>query len=252
MHTNYDSIYLSPHLDDAAMSCGGQIAEQTQQGKRVLIVTLMAGDPAMTTLSDYAQSLHSRWELITNATAERRAEDIVACQILGADTAHWQIPDCIYRTHPTTGKPFYVSDDDIFGDVHKEEHGLIDEIAGQIKHLPRCKQYFVPLTVGHHVDHVLTRTATEHCFGTEVYYYEDYPYAQEPGKVDAVIQVDENQWSSEVISISELSLQTKIAAIAAFKSQLSTFFQDEVDLEQQVRGYMNHVGGERIWQRTDK
>ena len=35
--TLYDAIFLAPHLDDAALSCGGQIAGLTRAGRRVLV-----------------------------------------------------------------------------------------------------------------------------------------------------------------------------------------------------------------------
>src|SRR5678816_3320336 len=118
LHTYYDALYLSPHLDDAVLSCGGQIFQRTAAGQTVLIVTIMAGDPPHPTVSDYAQSLHDRWALATDAAAARRAEDLAAAHLLGADTLHWSVPDCIYRLHPTSGQPFYVSDVDIFDQIH--------------------------------------------------------------------------------------------------------------------------------------
>ena len=42
--TRYHAIYLAPHLDDAVLSCGGQIFERTARGENVLVVTVMAGD----------------------------------------------------------------------------------------------------------------------------------------------------------------------------------------------------------------
>src|SRR5688500_5967071 len=89
----YDWIYFSPHLDDVALSCGGQIYTATQAGERVLIVTVTAGDP-VAPVSTYAASLHSRWKLVTDATQVRREEDLAACAILGADAIHWTVPDC--------------------------------------------------------------------------------------------------------------------------------------------------------------
>ena len=112
------ALYLSPHLDDAVLSCGGLIARQVQAGERALVLTVMAGDPQEDVENDYIHSLHERWALGRDAAAQRRAEDIAACAILGADPLHWSLPDCIYRLHPVDGRLLYVSDDDIFGDVH--------------------------------------------------------------------------------------------------------------------------------------
>lgn len=250
MHSYYDFIYLSPHLDDAALSCGGQIYQQTSAGQRVLIVSLTAGDPPHAALSTYAQSLHDRWELISDAVAARRAEDIAACRILGADWLHWALPDCIYRFHPTTGAPFYVSDADIFGEVHPVELALVAQLGEALRGLPLHGQLVVPLTVGHHVDHLLTRQAAEQAVNANrLCYYEDYPYAQQAGKLARTIGEPALGWQSTVIPLSEAALTAKLAAIAAFRSQFSTFFTDEDDLAAQVRGYASQVGGERVWRR---
>ena len=53
-------VYLSPHLDDAVLSCGGMIHRQAQAGERVVVVTVCAGDPPPGPLSDFARSLHER------------------------------------------------------------------------------------------------------------------------------------------------------------------------------------------------
>ena len=252
MHPFYDAIYLSPHLDDVTLSCGGQVFQQTRLGKRILVVTVTAGDPPQAAVSSYAQSLHDRWALATDAVAARRAEDRVANQILGAEPLHWSRPDCIYRYHPVTGAALYLSDPEIFGDVHPAEAPLITALAAQIAALPPHHQLYIPLTVGHHVDHQLTRSAAEQSVDpATLCYYEDYPYAQQPGKLAQVMPVENNAWQATVIPLDESAIQAKIAAIAAFVSQFSTFFQDRRDLEGQIRTFTTQVGGERVWRRLD-
>jgi LmbE family N-acetylglucosaminyl deacetylase len=197
---HYHSIYLSPHLDDATLSCGGQIFQQTAAGYRVLIVTITAGDPPVATLSAYARSLQERWALASNAVAARRAEDYAANAILGADTLHWAVPDCIYRLDPSQQTPFYESDADIFGDVHPQEAYLVAQLAAQIRALPPCDQLYAPLTIGHHVDHLLTRAAAEATATPALVYYEDYPYAQKPGAIEQVLAAGSARWQSQVRS----------------------------------------------------
>lgn len=251
MQLFYDAIYLSPHLDDVALSCGGQVFQATSAGQRVLIVTITAGDPPNSAVSGYAQSLHDRWELVTDAVAARRAEDEAANAILGADTLHWSLPDCIYRYHPTTGTPLYVSDPDIFGEVNPAELPVVATLSEQIAALPAHRQLYVPLTIGHHVDHQLTRLAAEQAFPqAQLCYYEDYPYAQKPGALATVIPDGALKWHATTVLVTEAAIQTKIAAIAAFKSQFSTFFQDLADLERQIRTFTASVGGERLWRQT--
>ncbi len=244
----YHAIYLSPHLDDATLSCGGQIFQATAAGQSILVATVTAGDPPLASVSAYAQSLHDRWELASNAVATRRAEDIAACAILGADVLHWPVPDCIYRFDAVTKQPFYVSDADIFGQVHPAETELLETLITYLRQLPPCDQLFVPLTLGQHVDHRLTRLAAERAFaGRQIHYYEDYPYAQQPGALERVISVGAAGWRAEAIALTDEALQAKIAAILAFRSQISTFWTDQADLERQIYGYAAQVGGERVW-----
>lgn len=247
----YDLLYLSPHLDDAALSCGGQIVQHTQAGRRVMIVTVTAGEPALDAtghISDYARSLHDRWDLLADAVAGRRAEDVAACAILGADFLHLDLADCIYRMHPETGQPFYVSDADLFGPVHAAEEGVVAWLAGQFEALPRAEQIVVPLGVGNHVDHQLTRQAAERVWGVAgLIYYEDYPYAQKSGAVETIVGGQSGRWRSQAIPLTPTALAAKIQSILAFRSQISTFWSDEADLRVQVAGFAAQGGGEKNW-----
>ena len=64
IQAGYRHIYLSPHLDDAALSCGGGIAAQRAAGERVLVVTFCTGAPAPDMqFSDLAQEFHRKWGL---------------------------------------------------------------------------------------------------------------------------------------------------------------------------------------------
>jgi LmbE family N-acetylglucosaminyl deacetylase len=243
----YDAIYLSPHLDDAALSCGGQIYDLTARGKPVLIVTLMAGDPADAPASQFAQSLHQRWELESDVVRARQAEDIAACTTLGADWEHWDFLDCIYRVESGTNRPFYTSDTEIFGKIDATEIDLVGTLASRMGQLPDCNRIFAPLTLGNHVDHQLTRQAAERCFSvSHLYYYEDYPYARQ-FSAEKFAARDPRTLQSFTIRLTESAINGRIQAIQCFKSQLSTFFQDEEDLENQLRSFINSVGGERYW-----
>lgn len=233
----YEWIYLSPHLDDVALSCGGQIYMATQRKERVLIVTITAGDPVAPP-SSYAESLHTRWDVV-NATAARRQEDLAACAILGAEALHWDVPDCIYRVD-ATGNSLYLSDDDIFGPVAQVEKPLVGELAAKMRTLPKSRRVVAPLTVGNHVDHVLTRLAAESAYAQQpLLYYEDYPYAQQTGKLPRLLET--GHWAGDVVVLSAEALQAKYEAVSAFRSQLSTFFRDRPDLEAQISSYAAHV-----------
>ncbi len=244
----YKAIYLSPHLDDAALSCGGQIFLETAARAPILIVTLMAGKPAADApLSAFARELHQRWELARNAVQVRRAEDVVACQILKADHLHWSVPDCIYRSDPATGEPCYPTWEAVITTMHPADEAVVELLAGQLRQLPAADQIYAPLTVGNHVDHRLTRLAAERVFGESLIYYEDYPYAADPEAVTAVLTPTTEQWQATSMALSATAVRAKVDAIWAYVSQRSTFFTTREDLEAQIKAYTDQVGGERQW-----
>lgn len=243
----YDAIYLSPHLDDVALSCGGQIYELTAQKRPVLIVTLMAGNPISMPASQYVQSLHQRWQLDKDVVQTRRTEDIAASKVLGADWLHLDFLDCIYRVDPHTQRPLYTSDEEIFGDINSADLHLIETIAAKLSDLPLGNRIIAPLTLGQHVDHQLTRQAAERCFSpTSLHYYEDYPYAQQ-NSAEQFIAQQKGIWLKRIIQLTDKSITARIQSIKCFHSQLNTFFTSEEDLERKVRNFINSIGGERIW-----
>lgn len=249
MTREYDLLYLSPHLDDAVLSCGGQIFLHGEAGCSVLVVTLMAGEPrtdARSTLADY---LHHNWGVTAEtAVARRRAEDEAACRRLGATACHLSVPDCIYRVHPESGEPLYTSEEALFGDVHDAEAYLIEEIVAEVSDLPPAGRVLVPLCVGHHVDHTLTRKAAERHFGrASLIYYEDYPYVQrEPDALDALVG-DGKAWQPELIPLTASALEARLEAALAYESQIGALFNDRQTMADALQAYVKLIGGERLW-----
>jgi LmbE family N-acetylglucosaminyl deacetylase len=246
----YSAIYIAPHLDDVALSCGGQVFDRTETGERILIVTVMAGSSALMAESEYIASLHERWQLAGDAAAERRGEDAAACAILGADYLHLEVPDCIYRLDPTGSTPLYNSDAEIFGEIHPAEHGLPAKIAQMFRALPPADKIVAPLTVGHHVDHLLVRAAAELAWADHLWYYEDYPYVENRGYLRRILGDNLRAWRPAIFDVSAHGLQAKFDAIWAFRSQLSTFFGSRAEMETRVRGYNEIAGGERLWEKV--
>ena len=233
-------VYLSPHLDDAVLSCGGLLWEQSQAGHSVFVWTICAGDPPDTGISPFAESLHGRWETGSQAGAIRRQEDIAACQLIGASYHHFSIPDCIYRTSPQSNTYPYSSEAAIFGPLHPDEWGLIKQISAEIKeHLPENAQLVCPYSYGGHVDHQLTRAAAE-LLGIPIWYYPDYPYAAEldltPNTAHSNIEIVQHP-------ISDGGLQVWIDAVARYKSQISTFWPTENAMHTAITKYVRSIGG---------
>lgn len=251
MLSAYDTIVLSPHLDDAALSCGGFIYQQTQAQKDVLIVTFMAGDPPDKPFSPFAANMHETWELDSAIFEQRRHEDGNASRILGADYLHKSLDDAIYRTDAETGEHFYDSNETLFGTVNEQDAAqMLPLITAVFKTLPPAELVLSPLTVGDHVDHQLVRRAAEAFYGKSLVFYEDYPYARKPNSVATLINNDRLSLEDKAVELSEEALQQKAESIAAFTSQVGMFFNGRSDIDAQIKAYANQVGGERFWHQT--
>ena len=249
-------IFLSPHPDDAVLSCGGWIDQLAQNGERPIVMTVFGGDrPAAVPLSDFARGLHARWQLGDDAPARRRDEDRAACDRLGCYLIHLPFADAVYRIDPLTRRYLYDSEEAIFGAVRDGE--IIDRVAEAVQsRLQRASPnagLVVPLTAGGHVDHVITRLAAER-LNADLIYYEDYPYAEQPERMTQVWGHADGAapaWVSETVGLSEAALQAKIEAFLQHRSQISTFYRDDEEVRQRMHAYAELVGqgqaAERYW-----
>ncbi|MGD2178143.1 MAG: PIG-L family deacetylase [Anaerolineae bacterium] len=249
----YTHVYLSPHLDDVALSCGGRIWQQARAGGHVAVVTVFAAAPEPDArLSSYARELHARWGRPGEAVEKRQEEDLQALSLLDAKPLHWPYTDCIYRRTPGGDFP-YASEEALWGDIHPSDAGLIRELAERIRALPLLPEgtLYTPLGVGDHVDHRILRQAaevSEHALTA----YEDFPYAQVREAAERALA--NRCWESELVLLSEHALGAKIAAIACYGSQTSTFWGSTMDMAAAVRAFAERTGNgrpaERYWRPT--
>ncbi len=250
-------LYLSPHLDDAVLSCGGLIHAQVRAGQPVVVVTLCAGQPGAGPGSAFAQSLHARWGTVAaEAVSDRQAEDRAALARLGAAGRHLAVPDCIYRTHPLTGQALYASEEALWGPLDPAEESLVQQCAATLGEILRRypgSQFYAPLGLGQHVDHQLARRAAA-LTGAVSAYYEDYPYADREANLSPnsrVTGAETQGLSPELLPLTAADLGIQSRAVAAYTSQLSTFWASPAEIEPSLRAYASRVGGgalaARVW-----
>ncbi len=196
-------LVLSPHLDDAVLSCGALLASAAAQ-LPVTVVTLFteAGPPPYT----LSARRYLRQAGASDAGAlyrERRDEDRAALESLGVGWAHaglteaqhrrklagghrtWRaalLPELVhtypvYRLHVTSGR--LAADD---AGTLRAAIAFVRWLAGR-----RPALVLAPLAVGHHVDHVLARLAAQRS-GNPLIYYSDFPYNQRHGPDEAFIR----------------------------------------------------------------
>lgn len=248
-------MYLSPHLDDVALSCGGLIHLQAQAGVATLVVTIFAGAPLRSELSPFAAELHAHWGHLTEPVAVRREEDEKAMRLLGAHYIHLKYPDAIYRFDSDSF--LYLCDEDLFSSLHPSDLKLVSHISEAIIEIYARQRstIYAPLAVGNHVDHQLVREAalTLHRGSYPVVFYEDYPYVEVPGALTRELErIGIERWTEQVQKLDEENLAMKIEAIASYASQVDRLFQRRGLMAERVRGYALTLGsqegyGERYW-----
>ena len=186
-------IVLSPHLDDAALSCGSLLA-QTAVSTPVTVMTLFTAARGRPTLAarEFLNQCNARDA--SALYAQRRAEDQVALRSIGVTGVHFGLPDALYRRHRTTRVPhiarvlvpelhtvyptfrFHIAR----GQISPHDQWLLAALEKRVL-LATTKDDVIlaPLGLSGHVDHVLThelgKALSRH---RTVGWYADQPAAQ--------------------------------------------------------------------------
>jgi LmbE family N-acetylglucosaminyl deacetylase len=237
-------IYISPHFDDAVLSCGGLIREQTRQGLRVEIWTVFAGNPASGTLSEFARRTHNLWGTgdARQTVALRKAEDLEAAARVGADPVHFDFLDCIYRLS-RRGAPLYP--ETVFAAPHPADRALPKRIARTLRsELLPGDVLACPLALGAHVDHVLARQAAE-SLDQPLRYYADIPYVLNYPKTfePAVAGMQ-----AEHFDVTEGGLQAWLQGVAAYASQVGSLLNiPGKQLDEALHAYWEGQKGLQLW-----
>lgn len=254
-------IYLSPHLDDAVLSCGGTIHRQTAAGEPVLVITVFAGEVGDDCpLSPFALLLHGSWGDPPRPMTLRRAEDAAALALLDAELKHLDYLDAIYRLD-AEGEWLYAGQEALFGPLQPADPMLLSGVADLEAYLTGLiplearPVVYAPLGVGHHVDHQVVHRLARRLLdgGYRLAFYEDYPYAQRPEAVAAALAAaGADGWRAEVCSLSVDDLAAKVTALAYYRSQLAMLFGGAEAMVNRVWAYAAACSpqdclAERVW-----
>jgi LmbE family N-acetylglucosaminyl deacetylase len=150
-------VFVSPHPDDAALSCGGLIARLRERGEPVTIVTVFCGPGNLDRLTPYqrlalgfgsrekrqpgddAATLGSADLAEADAAravstpeqvmAVRRAEDESFARIVGASIAFLNLPDAVFRG--------YEGDTELLGEPRSDDPAPIEQLRAYDSQLGR-------------------------------------------------------------------------------------------------------------------
>lgn len=244
-------VVLSPHLDDAVLSCGAMLAAARDAAADATVLTVFNGRPDGP-LSAEARRFHTECGHGDNAMALREAEDDLALQTLGVRTTRLGLPEALYR-RDDRGQPRYAHPGAIFRSSHDTEASLIDRLASEFSRLTAITSadlLLAPLGIGGHIDHKVVAAAANH-LSLATLWYEDVPYViydhcrewrRDLEPADPTIRVaTHTQW------------RTKLDAISRYASQHAILWPDPSNWRSFVTSYGHSVGNgapaERFWGR---
>lgn len=149
---------VSPHIDDAILSCGVAIQQHLARGDGVVILNVFNAG--------------------TNAD-NRRQEEIAAAANIGAETHFLDELDAPDRN------PVYWSEIKLFfGDMAEVPAEYIEKIEKRLTEFFSARKIdlaYFPLAAGNHIDHRIAYAASRRIRNAAVRYYEDRPYILWPG-----------------------------------------------------------------------
>lgn len=230
-------LVLSPHPDDAVLSCGGLLV----QHEDALVVTVFSGDAPAPRQSALARLA---------SPEQRRVEDAQAMELLRCEHQAMGYPDAVDR-RGAEGQPLYTTMPELFGVVANPDAALCSEIQASIKEQISGRILLCPLAVGAHVDHQLCahvgrRLAAE---GHSVWFYEDAPYVfPETG---SQLQSDSallaaRRMRANIRGTWDLAIQTssKEEIVACYSSQIDALFGDMAIYGELAQAHYESLGGD--------
>jgi LmbE family N-acetylglucosaminyl deacetylase len=251
-------LFVSPHADDAILSCGGTIASLAEPGEAVTVLTLFIGD-VDPPFSPLAESIHYKWGLAEGVPAARRLEDRAAVESLGASVDFADALDAIYR-RDDQGNWLYLEEGSLGRAPHPADAALRQRLADAVlERIPRERtRLYFPLAVGRHPDHTIVLEVGEALAeaGHDALFFEDYPYIRSDEAY--WLRMEEIAgWSPTLRLLDERQVAAKIAAIRLYASQIGMLFPNE-DVEEAVRLQLQRTAGtegsaaERFWKPPQK
>jgi LmbE family N-acetylglucosaminyl deacetylase len=211
------ALALSPHLDDAAFSCGGTLAALARDGWEVTVATAFTRsvpDPRGFAL---ACQLDKGLPAEADYMAIRREEDREACALLGAAPLWLDLPEAPHRGYGSAAA--------LFAAPHAGDRvaaPLAAALAPLLSPVPDL--VLAPQAVGGHVDHVLLVRALLGALppGATVLWWTDFPYSARPHSHPA------QPFAAEMAKLPEHAVHgdaaARFAACRAYATQLGFQF----------------------------
>lgn len=211
------ALALSPHLDDAAFSCGGTLARLARSGWRVVVAT--AFTRSVPNPAGFALACQTDKGIAADIDymALRRLEDANAMALLGAEPLWLDFPEAPHRGYQSAAALFgdALADDDVEIQLEAAIRALVTELAPGVM--------LAPQAIGRHVDHLLLVRALDKVIANvKTLWWRDFPYSARP---QACQPLAAHFQTLEEIGVDVAATEDlRYQACAAYESQLGFQF----------------------------
>ena len=162
-------IYVSPHSDDVALSCGGSILADPARQDGVIVLNMFTSER----LTANRNNNQTEASFVDSISPVRKAEDRAAWQFGGVQADYADLPEALLRG----AFPFALLS-------RHDNRQITDDIVQVIQNYADrypAATFFFPAGIGNHVDHLACRNAAFRCLSKgildRIMLYEDAPYS---------------------------------------------------------------------------
>ena len=228
------ALVLSPHLDDAAFSCGGLMAQLADAGWRSVMATAFTATVLPVTGFALACQLDKGLGPDVDYMALRREEDRAAAAILGVADLRWlDLPEAPHRGYESAAA--------LFGAIREDDAAwrpLADKTAALLEEL-QPDLVLAPQGLGSHVDHRQMIRAVRHAAPRRLAFYRDTPYAlRGTNAVPDPLMPGLRECAPGIAA----GLERKVAASCAYGSQIGFQFGGPAELAAALREFAVREG----------
>lgn len=231
-------VILSPHLDDAVLSCGGLLHFLSGCEASRLVISVYCGNPPAVKSKDGTLRTFQRKGYIN--PRQRRREDIAAMHSADADFVHLGFSDSVYRRSPLTNQFIYRRAEERWVAPRVDDLAHVEELYLVLQRL--CLNLgrillVSPMGIGQHVDHTIVAQVALRLAerGPSLLFYEDFPYVvdrevgngveDDPGR--ALHRLKQEPSARFVLPV---DMEAKAPLISRYSSQIPALFDDDQGL----------------------
>lgn len=222
-----NSLILSPHLDDAMLSCGQHVLNSKPDCSKLTTIINVFSKLDVPAQTSFVKKQHTQLNVQPHVFQSlRMQEDADAWRDLPVILKNLNFIDGGYRT-TTSNKPMYPTAKSLFANsIHTADETTVTNLTKVLLSVEKIDfdRVYVPLGIGGHADHIIVRLAAEKIWqANKITYYFDQPYFSKHRFSKILTKLFKQSTKCQVI----LTQENKIKRLSRYKSQFKLLFSNQ-------------------------